>query len=346
MKKTIAMLLAVAMMFGLVACGNKPVEPTDAQGSNPTAPAVEPNTPDDTQKTSYKVGISMFVMDAGMTALTGLMQDTLENADVDIEVFTTSADSSTDKQNSDIEDLVTKGCDLIWVQGFDKDAIVGALESATAAGVKVAISTAAETDSFTYRYANSTDEQTGEMQAEWFIEKYLKANPDKTYKIAMCNGTMSTPGGAGRRNGVVWTLEESGCTNYEIVTEQDNNYITETAQAWAEGLMTSHPEVDVIFCGNDDMAMGVANAIDAVGRTGEIVLMGTDGHDVGLSLMREGKMSATVRMNVEEIGKGMANSMIECLKGTLEVNENKMTYGDASKLYTLLDETNYQNYND
>lgn len=35
-----------------------------------------------------------------------------------------------------------------------------------------------------------------------------------------------------------------------------------------------------------------------------------------------------------------------CLKGTLEVNENKMTYGDASKLYTLLDETNYQNYND
>lgn len=162
----------------------------------------------------------------------------------------------------------------------------------------------------------------------------------------MCNGVMSTPGGAGRRNGVVWSLEKSGCTNYEIVTEQDCNYTTEAAQAWAEGLMTSHPEVDVIFCGNDDMAMGVANAIDAVGRTGEIVLLGTDGHEVGLQLMKEGKMVATVRMNVDEIGKAMANSMIDCLKGTLVLDENRMTFADASLLYTLLDETNYKNYND
>lgn len=182
------------------------------------------------------------------------------------------------------------------------------------------------------------------MQADWFIENYLKKNPDKTYKIAMCNGTMSTASGAGRRNGVVWGLEASGCSNYEIVVEQDNNYITETAQAWAEGLMTSHPEVDVVFCGNDDMAMGVANAIDAVGRTGEIVVLGTDGQDVGLSLMQEGKMAATVRMNVMEIGVAMADSMIQCLKGTLEVGEDKVSYADASKIYTMVDESNYASF--
>lgn len=344
MKKIIALLLAAVLAIGLVACtSNTPSNPSSA----PSAPNSEnpvDTTPAD--KGTYKVGISMYVMDGGMTALSGLMKDTLASADIDIEVFVTSADQSTEKQNSDIEDLVTKGCDMIWVQGFDKNAIVGALENAYSAGVKVAISTEADTDSYTYRYANATDEQTGEMQAEWFIENYLKKNPNTTYKIAMCNGVMSTPGGAGRRNGVVWSLEKSGCTNYEIVTEQDCNYTTEAAQAWAEGLMTSHPEVDVIFCGNDDMAMGVANAIDAVGRTGEIVLLGTDGHEVGLQLMKEGKMVATVRMNVDEIGKAMANSMIDCLKGTLVLDENRMTFADASLLYTLLDETNYKNYND
>lgn len=339
MKKTIAMLLTAMMIFTLAACGGNAAPASTAEATAHVGEAVP------AEKT-YKVGISMFVMDGGMTALSELMKNTLESADINIEVFFTSADQSTEKQNSDVEDLVTKGCDLIWVQGFDKDAIVGALENAYNAGVKVAVATVAETDAYTYRYANSTDEQTGEMQAEWFIEHYLKKNPETTYKIAMCNGTMSTPGGAGRRNGVVWTLEKSGCTNYEIVTEQDCNYVTENAQAWAEGLMTSHPEVDVIFCGNDDMAMGVANAIDSVGRTGQIALMGTDGHDVGLQLMKEGKMVATVRMNVEEIGKAMANSMIDCLKGALQVNEQKMTYADASKLYTLLDETNYQNYSD
>ncbi len=339
MKKIVALLLVLAMTLALAACGQTPAETTAAAAANETTQAAAENG----EKT-YKVGISMFVMDAGMTALSGLMKETLEQADIPIEVFITSADSSTDKQNADVEDLVTKGCDLIWIQGFDRDAIVSSLESAYDAGVKLALGAVANSDSYTYRYCNASDEQTGYMQADWFIENYLKKNPDKTYKIAMCNGTMSTASGAGRRNGVVWGLEASGCSNYEIVVEQDNNYITETAQAWAEGLMTSHPEVDVIFCGNDDMAMGVTNAIDAVGRTGEIVVLGTDGQDVGLSLMQEGKMAATVRMNVMEIGVAMADSMIQCLKGTLEVGEDKVSYADASKIYTMVDESNYASF--
>lgn len=339
MKKIVALLLVLAMTLALAACGQTPAETTAAAAANETTQAAAENG----EKT-YKVGISMFVMDAGMTALSGLMKETLEQADIPIEVFITSADSSTDKQNADVEDLVTKGCDLIWIQGFDRDAIVSSLESANDAGVKLALGAVANSDSYTYRYCNASEEQTGYMQADWFIENYLKKNPDKTYKIAMCNGTMSTASGAGRRNGVVWGLEASGCSNYEIVVEQDNNYITETAQAWAEGLMTSHPEVDVIFCGNDDMAMGVANAIDAVGRTGEIVVLGTDGQDVGLSLMQEGKMAATVRMNVMEIGVAMADSMIQCLKGTLEVGEDKVSYADASKIYTMVDESNYASF--
>lgn len=339
MKKIVALLLVLAMTLALAACGQTPAETTAAAAAaNETTQAAAENG----EKT-YKVGISMFVMDAGMTALSGLMKETLEQADIPIEVFITSADSSTDKQNADVEDLVTKGCDLIWIQGFDRDAIVSSLESAYDAGVKLALGAVANSDSYTYRYCNASEEQTGYMQADWFIENYLKKNPDKTYKIAMCNGTMSTASGAGRRNGVVWGLEASGCSNYEIVVE-DNNYITETAQAWAEGLMTSHPEVDVVFCGNDDMAMGVANAIDAVGRTGEIVVLGTDGQDVGLSLMQEGKMAATVRMNVMEIGVAMADSMIQCLKGTLEVGEDKVSYADASKIYTMVDESNYASF--
>lgn len=339
MKKIVALLLVLAMTLALAACGQTPAETTAAAAANETTQAAAENG----EKT-YKVGISMFVMDAGMTALSGLMKETLEQADIPIEVFITSADSSTDKQNADVEDLVTKGCDLIWIQGFDRDAIVSSLESAYDAGVKLTLGAVANSDSYTYRYCNASEEQTGYMQADWFIENYLKKNPDKTYKIAMCNGTMSTASGAGRRNGVVWGLEASGCSNYEIVVEQDNNYITETAQAWAEGLMTSHPEVDVVFCGNDDMAMGVANAIDAVGRTGEIVVLGTDGQDVGLSLMQEGKMAATVRMNVMEIGVAMADSMIQCLKGTLEVGEDKVSYADASKIYTMVDESNYASF--
>ena len=133
MKKIVALLLVLAMTLALAACGQTPAETTAAAAANETTQAAAENG----EKT-YKVGISMFVMDAGMTALSGLMKETLEQADIPIEVFITSADSSTDKQNADVEDLVTKGCDLIWIQGFDRDAIVSSLESAYDAGVKLA----------------------------------------------------------------------------------------------------------------------------------------------------------------------------------------------------------------
>ena len=110
MKKIVALLLVLAMTLALAACGQTPAETTAAAAAaNETTQAAAENG----EKT-YKVGISMFVMDAGMTALSGLMKETLEQADIPIEVFITSADSSTDKQNADVEDLVTKGCDLIW----------------------------------------------------------------------------------------------------------------------------------------------------------------------------------------------------------------------------------------
>ena len=345
MKKIFALVLTLVMILSLAACGQSAPTETAPAANAPADSGTPAEKPAEGEKT-YKVGIAMYVMDAGMTALTGGMKAYLENADIPIEVYVTSADGSTAKHSSDVEDLVTRGCDLIWVMGFDKDAMVGALESAYNAGVKVAIASIANTDAFTYRYSNSSEEETGYMQADWFIEHYLSKNPDTEYKIALCNGTMSTSGGAGRRNGVVWGLEASNCSNYEIVTEQDCDYITENAQAWAEGLMTSHPEVNVIFCANDDMAMGVANAIDAVGRTGEIVLIGNDGHLTGLTLMKEGKMACSIRMNVDQIGAAMAQSMIDCLKGTLVVDENKVSFADASKIYTTLDETNYMNYND
>lgn len=289
-----------------------------------------------------RVGISMFVMDAGMTNLVSIMRPILEEAGY--EVFVTSVDSQMSKQVSDIEDLVTRGCKIIWAQGYDKDAITGAFEYAIDNGVMIAASGETSTDAYTYMYFNSSNEETGLIQTEWFTENYLSKNPDHTYKIAICNGTLSTSGGLGRYNGVLHGLEDCGYENFEIVTTQDCNYITETAQAWAEGLMISHPEVDVIFCANDDMALGVTNAIDAVGRTGEIIVLGTDGMDVGLTLIDEGKMDFTVKLNVSAIGSGMAQSMIDCLNGTLEIGPDKTVYGNPDLLYSRVDKTNYTDF--
>ena len=128
-----------------------------------------------------RVGISMFVMDAGMTELSAIMRTQLEAAGY--EVYVTSADSQMNKQISDIEDLVTRGCKIIWAQGFDKDAITAAFEYAIDNGVMIASSGEVSTDAYTYMYFNASDEETGLIQADWFTENYLSKNPDHVYNV-------------------------------------------------------------------------------------------------------------------------------------------------------------------
>ncbi len=347
MKKAILLALLAVMVFSLFGC--KETAATEVVEEQTEDEAVVEETAEEeavveeqAEQETYKVGISMFVMDAGMTALTAGLEAVLTNADIPIEVSVTSADGSMEKQVSDVEDLVTKGMDLIYITGFDQDAIVGAVEYAYENDVIVGLGGEVSTDKYDYRFSPFSVDQTGLLQAAWLVENYLNANPDTEYKIAMSNGTLSTAGGAGRHDGFIRGLEESGATNYEIVVDQDNNYVTETAQAWAEGLMTSHPEVNVIQCANDDMALGVANAIDAVGRTGEIIVLGTDGMETGLVLMREGKMEMTVKLNVAAIAQGMAQAMIDALKGVLVLDENRVAMGDPSLIFTIVDSTNLQ----
>ena len=337
-------LLLVSIMF--TACGQaapaaaeEPAE-EEAVAEETAEEVTEEKVPEET----YKVGIAMFVMDAGMTRVVENIKKATETLGFPIEYVVTSADSKPSKQNSDIEDLVTMECDLIWVQGFDMNSINGALEYAYDHGVQVAVIGEVTTDKYTYRYINADDETPGLLQAEWFAENYLSKNPDTEYKVALVDGTMTAAGAQGRHNGVLHGLEDSGYTNYEIVVTQDCNFVTETAQAFAEGLMTSHPEVNVIFCANDDMALGVINAIEAVGRTGEIVVLGIDGMDTGLQLLQEEKMVMTVYLNKSAIGEGIVKSIHDSLTGNLVVDENKMAFADAVEIYKVIDSTNLSDY--
>ena len=55
-------------------------------------------------------------------------------------------------------------------------------------------------------------------------------------------------------------------------------------------------------------------------------------------------MDFTVKLNVSAIGEGMAQSMIDCLNGTLEIGEDKTVYGNPDLLYSRVDKTNYQEF--
>jgi len=88
-------------------------------------------------------------MDDAMNYTSATMKDIIENSDrLDAEVFITSADGSTAKHISDIEDLVAKGVSVIWAMVSDDTAVNAGIEYAEAHGVKVIVGRTVTTDAY------------------------------------------------------------------------------------------------------------------------------------------------------------------------------------------------------
>jgi len=80
----------------------------------------------------------------------------------------------------------------------------------------------------------------------------------------------------------------------EIVAQQTANYELEQGLDVATNILTLHPDVDAFYCANDNMALGVVEALRGTGRLGEVIIVGVDGTGGAFDSIRAGEMTATV----------------------------------------------------
>jgi ABC-type sugar transport system substrate-binding protein len=71
----------------------------------------------------------------------------------------------------------------------------------------------------------------------------------------------------------------------------------------AEALLRSEPGIDGFFAANDQMALGVARAVDEAGRKGSVAVVGVDGIEQALKAVERGAMSATISQYPYTIGR-------------------------------------------
>jgi len=72
------------------------------------------------------------------------------------------------------------------------------------------------------------------------------------------------------------------------------NYDRTTAEAAAERILFAHPRLSGFFAVNDEMALGVADAVGSAGKSGAVKIIGVDGIPEALDAVRLGSISATV----------------------------------------------------
>ena len=133
MKKFLAILLALCMLFALAACGEQAAAP--AASSNDSAPAEEAEAAPAAEAADL-VGISMPTKSLERWNRDGTyLKEQCEAAGYKVEL--TYSDNDAVQQNNDIATMIADGVKVLIVTAIDSDSLSQTLADAEAAGIQV-----------------------------------------------------------------------------------------------------------------------------------------------------------------------------------------------------------------
>lgn len=134
---------------------------------------------------------------------------------------------------------------------------------------------------------------------------------DRTAKVAIVEGAAGYPQVWQRSQGFKTGLDKAG-VKYEIVASQPTEWTPETGEAVCQNVLSAHPDIDLIFSQADDMALGCARAIDAVGSEVKLVATG-GGSKLGMAAIEAGELDGSVCDKPAEMGRLAARALYEAV---------------------------------
>lgn len=213
------------------------------------------------------------------------------------EYISADAQSSAEKQLSDIDALIAQGVDALIINAWDKDAIGPAVEKAAAEGIPVVGYDRLIEDARTF-YLTFDNVGVGRIIAQ----EVMKVKPDGNYAIIL--GDPGDPNTGFLRQGMEEVIGEAvKAGTIKIVGEANSDgWKPENAQKNMEQILTANNNaVDAVLSENDGMAGGAAAALAAQGLN--VPLGGQDGDMAAINRVARGTQTVSVWKNARDLGK-------------------------------------------
>lgn len=306
-KKFVALLLVLVLSVSvLAACGNKDkdgeVTPPETE-----APETEGNAG---EKEDFTVG---FVISTQTNPFFVSLKNGAEAKakELGIELIVLDSQDDSAKAAANMEDLITRGVDLILVNPTDSDAIVNSVMLANDEGIPVITVDRAANGGDVLSYIASDNIAGGKMAAEFIIEQLGGSG-----NVVELEGIAGTNAARERGEGFNEGIEG---TELKVVAKQTAEFDRVKGLEVMENILQSQPEIDAVFAHNDEMALGALEAIKASGR--DIIVVGFDATDDAVASVEAGELAATVAQQPELIGEMGIDAAVRYLKGeTIEDN--------------------------
>lgn len=205
---------------------------------------------------------------------------------VNLEVVAPTKPDNIEEQTRLVEDWIVKKPDAFVFVPVDYKALVPSIQKANKAGIPVVGYNNTMTDVDLVSYIGSNDEQIG-----YEVSTYLFKSMGGKGKIVHIDGVPAASTAQARKRGLERALKEN--PGIELLASQPGQYRRLVAVQVFENLMQRYPEIDAVVSANDDMAVGIAEALAAAGRGGKTKVTGVDGIPDATAAIAAGRMFAT-----------------------------------------------------
>jgi len=208
--------------------------------------------------------------------------------------FAVNDEASITEQLDKAKSAATQGCDAILASPISATALDSVFGEAIANGVPAIVLNDAKGTLAGTIYSGPDSLVTGETAAD-----YISAKLPDGGEVAMIEGDPGSSNALNRGEGFKNGLENH--PNLTLVASQTANWDQAKAQDIATAMLTANPNIKAFYVQNDGMAFGVATAIAQAGKTGDILLVGTDGIPQAKIEIAAGNLTATVsqKPNIE-----------------------------------------------
>lgn len=235
-----------------------------------------------------------------------------------IELATQIADNDSAKQQSQCENLLSQGIDVLILAPVDSKAAATIVDMAHEAGVKVISYDKLVLDCDVDLYISFDNVKVGEIQGEWLTKNVPSGNIVVLSGDPLDNNAKLFKQGA---MNIIQPKVDRG--DYTIVFDQ-------ACKDWQPGEAMKHMEnaltanknnIQGVLAPNDGTAGGCIQALAAQNLAGEIPITGQDAELAAAKRIVEGTQGMTVFKDTRELGKAAVAAAIKMAKDEeLDIN--------------------------
>ncbi|HLZ64736.1 MAG TPA: substrate-binding domain-containing protein [Aliidongia sp.] len=234
-----------------------------------------------------------------------------------IEVAAPDFETSIDQQIAIIDRLVDQKVDGILLAPADSLRVIPALKRAEAAGIPVVDidnpidSAAATTAGLKPVPLITVDNEDAAYRA---VKAVLRSfGPAKhAIKAAIIEGIRGARNGEARKAGALRAFNED--RRVLLVATEGAEWERDRGEQVAGAIIAHTPDLDLLFCANDNMALGALSALATAGAE-RVKVVGYDALPEALDAVRAGTLAATVDQRAARQGRMGVEYLLKRLKG-------------------------------